>query len=76
MKNKLILMSLIAGATAAVSCNDQSSSQTSTVKDSSSANMSIKEDSVSYKLDGKTFVGFVTYDANNKDKRKSLYSSF
>ena len=65
-------MSLIAGATAAVSCNDQSSSQTSTVKDSSSANMSIKEDSVSYTLEGKTFVGFVTYDANNKDKRPAV----
>ena len=72
MKIKLILMSIITGSMAAVSCNDQSSTQTNSVKDSSAATMSIKEDSVSYTLDGKTFIGYVTYDANNKDKRPAV----
>ena len=65
-------MSIITGSMAAVSCNDQSSTQTNSVKDSSAATMSIKEDSVSYTLDGKTFIGYVTYDANNKDKRPAV----
>ena len=72
MKIKLILMSIITGAVAAVACNDQSSTQTNSVKDSSASTMSIKEDSVSYTLDGKTFIGYVTYDANNKDKRPAV----
>ncbi|HEY8690394.1 MAG TPA: dienelactone hydrolase family protein [Chitinophagaceae bacterium] len=65
-------MSIITGAVAAVACNDQSSTQTNSVKDSSASTMSIKEDSVSYTLDGKTFIGYVTYDANNKDKRPAV----
>jgi dienelactone hydrolase len=72
MKIKLILMSIITGAVAAVACNNQSSTQTNSVKDSSASTMSIKEDSVSYTLDGKTFIGYVTYDANNKDKRPAV----
>ena len=70
MHFKILIMSIIAGSVAAVSCNDQSSSQPTSTKDS--ATVAIKEDSVSYTLDGKTFIGYVTYDANNKDKRPGV----
>ena len=72
MNLKLILMSIITGSLAAVSCNDNSSkTEAATQKDSAVA-VAIKEDSVSYTLDGKTFKGFVVYDANNKDKRPGV----
>ena len=74
MNFKLIIMSVITGSLAAVSCNDQSStSQTDTKKDSSaSATAAIKEDSVSYTLDGKSYKGYVVYDSANKDKRPGV----
>ena len=71
MKFKILIMSIIAGSVTTVSC-DQSSSEASSTKDSTAATVSIKEDSVSYTLDGKTFIGYVTYDANNKDKRPAV----
>ena len=72
MNFKILIMTLIAGSVTAVSCNDQSTGQTNSVKDSSASTVLIKEDSVSYTLDGKTFIGYVTYDANNKDKRPAV----
>lgn len=74
MKIKLILMSIITGAFAAVSCNDQSSSseKSETKKDSATATAAIKEDSVSYTLNGKTYKGYVVYNDNNKDKRPGV----
>jgi dienelactone hydrolase len=74
MKFKLIAMSIITGALAAVSCNDQSSTNETTEakKDSAAATAAITEDSVSYTLDGQTYKGYVAYDANNKDKRPGV----
>lgn len=72
MKIKLILMSIITGSIAAVSCNDQSSTQTKSLKDSSSATVAIKEDAVTYTLDGKTYKGYVTYDSNKQEKRPAV----
>ena len=65
-------MSIVTGLITAVSCNDQSSSQTTSTKDSSATTVAIKEDSVSYTLDGKTYKGYVSYDSNNKDKRPGV----
>jgi dienelactone hydrolase len=72
MKNKLILMSIITASITTVSCNDQSSTQTNSVKDSSSSVASIKEDAVSYTLDGKTYKGYVVYDSNKQEKRPAV----
>jgi dienelactone hydrolase len=69
MKIKLILMSILAGSVA-ISCNDNSNTATETKKDSVS--VSIKEDSLTYTFDGKTYKGYVAYDANNKDKRPGV----
>lgn len=69
MKFKL-LMSILTGAAIVVSCNNQGSSAVKAQKDS--AIVSIKEDSVSYTLDGKTYKGYVTYNANNNDKRPGV----
>jgi dienelactone hydrolase len=72
MKFKFIIMSIIAGSAAALSCNDQSSSQTTSTMDSSATTVAIKEDSVSYTLDGKTYKGYISYESNNKDKRPGV----
>ncbi|MEO5781732.1 MAG: dienelactone hydrolase family protein [Ginsengibacter sp.] len=72
MKFKFIIMSIIAGSAVAVSCNDQNSSQSASTKDSSATTVTIKEDSVSYTLDGKNYKGYVAYDSNNKDKRPGV----
>lgn len=66
-------MSIITGSLAAVSCNNQSSNtQTENKKDSSSSAVAIKEDSITYTLDGKTYKGFVVYDSNKKEKRPGV----
>jgi dienelactone hydrolase len=71
MNFKLILMSILTGSVAAISCNDQSSSnQTNTGKDSTT--VAIKEDSVTYTLDGKMFKGYVVFDSNKQDKRPGV----
>jgi dienelactone hydrolase len=74
MNFKLIIMSILAGSITAVSCNDQDSkSQSSTNKDSAAVStQAIKEDSVSYTANGKTFKGYVTYDSSKKDKRPAV----
>ena len=72
MKFKLILMSIITASVAAVSCNDQSSTTQSGKSKDSASTVAIKEDSVSYTLDGQTYKGYVVYDANNKDKRPGV----
>lgn len=65
---------MLISSVAAVSCNDNSNTQASaSTKDSSSASaVAIKEDSVSYTLDGKTYKGYVTYDSSKKDKRPAV----
>ena len=72
MNFKFILMSIITGSVAAISCNDQGSNTETTKKDSTSAVAAIKEDSVSYTLDGTNYKGYVVYDSNNKDKRPGV----
>ncbi len=65
-------MSLLAGVISCISCNDQSkTSQTQVAKDST-VTVSIKEDSISYTVDGKEFKGYVVYNENNKDKRPAI----
>ncbi len=72
MNFKLIVIGIITGILAAVSCNDQSNTtETDSKKDSTSV-VAIKEDSVSYTLDGKNYKGYVIYDSNNKDKRPGV----
>ena len=73
MKFKLIAMSIITAALA-VSCNNQNSNSetTGSKKDSTTATAAIKEDSVSYTLDGQTYKGYVAYDENNKDNRPGV----
>ncbi len=58
-----------------ISCNNQSgNSETASTKDSTSATatVNIKEDSVSYSLNGTTYIGFITYDANKEGKRPGI----
>ena len=56
-----------------LSCNDQQTSTTAeTKKDSVAATPSIKEEPVSYTLDGTNYKGYVSYDSNNKDKRPGI----
>ena len=72
MNFKLILMGIITGAVTAVSCHDNSgNAETDAQKDSTSAK-AIKEDSISYTLDGKNYKGYVVYDSSNKDKRPGV----
>lgn len=57
------------------SCNNQdSSSDIVATNDSTNttATVNIKEDSVSYNLNGKTYIGFITYDANQEGKRAGV----
>jgi len=71
MNFKLLIMSLLTGSMAAASCSNQNSeTKTNTGKDSSI--VTIKEDSVSYTLDGQTYRGYVLYNSNNKDKRPGV----
>ncbi|MEO7394156.1 MAG: dienelactone hydrolase family protein [Chitinophagaceae bacterium] len=72
---KLILIGLVLTSVATVSCNnDNTSSETSSSTDSAATitTVNIKEDSVTYNLDGKNYVGFITYDANREDKRPAV----
>lgn len=59
-------------STAAVSCYDETgTTETESKKDSTSA-ASIKEDSITYTLNGTSYRGFVVYDSANKDKRPGV----
>ena len=75
MNFKLIFISLVIFSLAAASCNNQdSSTETTAGKDSATAapSVNIKEDSVSYNLNGKNYIGFITYDANKEEKRPGI----
>ena len=64
-------MSLITGSAAAVSCNNESSNtQANAQKDS--VVVSIKEDSINYRIGGTNFKGFIVYDSANKNKRPAV----
>ena len=64
-------MSILTSSVAAMSCNNQSNNtETKMQKDSSVS--AIKEDSVNYTLDGKTYNGYVVYDSNKQGKRPAI----
>jgi dienelactone hydrolase len=71
MKLNLILISIIIGC-GSVSCNEQGNTETKNTTDSASVVVSIKEDSVSYTLDGKSYKCYVVYDSNKQDKRPGV----
>lgn len=73
MNLKLFLLGMVTLVT--ISCNNQDGkSETVSIKDSTSAPaaVNIKEDSVSYNLNGTTYIGFITYDANKEGKRPGI----
>ena len=74
MNFKLIAMSLFIGLIAAISCNSQNSNtETNTNKDSAVVKtVAIKEEPVTYSVDGKNFKGYVTYDSNQQGKRPAV----
>lgn len=68
-------MSILISSVAAVSCNNNDNTQASSsnTKDSSTASgAAIKEEPVSYTINGKTFKGYITYDSAKKDKRPGV----
>ncbi len=75
MNVKSVLLSFLITSFIATSCNQGSSSKSTVdTKDSAQAvvAVNIKEDSVSYNLNGKTYIGFVAYDANKEGKRPGI----
>ena len=72
MNFRLLCMSLLTSLILIISCNNNTNNtQTNTMKDST-LSVTIKEDSVSYTLEGKSYKGYVTYDASTKDKRPAV----
>jgi len=71
MNFKLLIMSIITGSLAAASCSNQNS-DTKINREKDSSIVVIKEDSVSYSLDGKTFKGYIVYDSGKQDKRPGV----
>jgi dienelactone hydrolase len=74
MNSKLKEMSLFIGLIAAISCNSQTSSTgTNTNKDSAVVKtVAIKEEPVTYTIDGKNYNGYVTYDSTQQGKRPAV----
>lgn len=74
MNLKLIFTCLIIFSIAATSCNSQGgNTETTTDKDSTTSTpVNIKEDSVTYNLNGKNYIGFIDYDANKEGKRPAV----
>ncbi|MEO8412275.1 MAG: dienelactone hydrolase family protein [Ginsengibacter sp.] len=77
MNLRLIPMSLLIGSVVAISCNQQNGRQeeavTSTMQDSGTTEpVAIKEQPVTYSVDGKNFNGYVTYDSNRMGKRPAV----
>ena len=71
MNFKLLIISIITGSLAAASCSNQNS-DTKINREKDSSIVVIKEDSVSYSLDGKTFKGYIVYDSGKQDKRPGV----
>lgn len=74
MKLKIIAMSVLFSSVAAVSCNNQSSSsEKSATNDTATVKtVAIKEEPVTYTVNGKNYDGFVTYDSNQAGKRPAV----
>lgn len=67
-------MSVLFSSVAAVSCNNQSSSsEKSATNDTATVKtVAIKEEPVTYTVNGKNYDGFVTYDSNQAGKRPAV----
>ncbi len=74
MNFKIILTGLIIAVIATTSCNNNGSNKTAATSDSTAVvvPVDIKEDSISYMIAGKNYIGFVYYDANKEGKRPGV----
>ncbi len=74
MNFKLSILSLLLSSIIAVSCNNNGNTSKITTKSDSTKSVSgdIREDSISYVLDGKSYAGFVAYDADKQGKRPGI----
>lgn len=75
MTFKLIIVGLFTICVASASCNNQSNTTTETSSNKDSVEIrpvAIKEEPVSYSVDGKTFNGYVTFDSNQVGKRPAV----
>jgi dienelactone hydrolase len=71
MNFKLIIITTFVASSAFISCNDQKTT-TETVSHADSTSVAIKEEPVSYMLDGTNYKGFVSYDTNVQGKRPAV----
>lgn len=71
MNIKLIFIALLTGSMAFTSCNDQTS-KTENNNQKDSAMISLKEDAITYNLNGKNYKGFVIYDSSKQGKRPGV----
>jgi dienelactone hydrolase len=74
MNTKLLSMSLIIALALAISCNQQDgNTEVTTANDSTGIKpVAIKEEPVTYSVDGKNYDGYVTYDSNQVGKRPGV----
>lgn len=74
MKPKLIALSIIILSIGMLSCNNQDSNkETVTTKDSTMVKTAaVKEEPVTYTLNGRTYNGYVTYDSSQKGERPAI----
>jgi dienelactone hydrolase len=74
MNSKLIGLTLIMCSIFSEACTNKSSNvKEETNKDSAAVTtVAIKEDAISYTVDGKNFTGYVVYDSANKNKRAGV----
>ena len=75
MNLKLIFTSAAIFSIGAISCsnNPESNTETEITKDSTvSVTPDIKEDSVSYSINGKNYIGYIDYDANKEGARPAI----
>jgi dienelactone hydrolase len=74
MNFKLLAMSLLTGSVAAISCNSENGKTATNINQDSTIvqTVAIKEEPVTYTVDGKNFNGYVTYDSNLQGKRPAV----
>ncbi|HVZ97083.1 MAG TPA: dienelactone hydrolase family protein [Chitinophagaceae bacterium] len=75
MNTRLLAIVLFAGCTAITSCNSGSTTSASAAGSSDSSKtptMAIKEQAVTYLIDGKTYDGYVYFDSGNTNKRPGI----
>jgi dienelactone hydrolase len=75
MNVKLIITCLFISAMFSISCNNSSSKNSTEPAVDSTKNISavnIKEDSIHYQIDGKTYKGYIFYNEDQKGKRPGI----